>query len=168
MEHWRIREQETVLLCVSCFLVSQNCCMSASLAKTKPSYPALKWTNQQVFVKYLFVNFRVSVPKGIQEFFLPSEMSYLVSDIQHNFMIVCEKFMLQLIERNCFGVSQWGGMWFLMSAWYYHMAVPYLFNHPPIISYWEYFQFLLLYSILWCGFPGVFASILNDFLTLEC
>lgn len=74
-------------------------------------------------------------------------------------MIVCEKFMLQLIERNCFGVSQWGGMWFLMSAWHYHMVVPYLFNHPSIISYWEYFQFLLLYSILWCGFSGVFASL---------
>lgn len=39
---WRIREQEDNLLCASCFLVSKDCCMSASVTKIQPSYPALK------------------------------------------------------------------------------------------------------------------------------
>ena len=51
MAPWRIPEQEDLLLCVSCFLVSKH--GSMSLTKIEPSYHALKLMNQQASIRVI-------------------------------------------------------------------------------------------------------------------
>lgn len=122
MEPCRIREQEGILFCFSCFLVWIVVCLHFKKIKEN-TYHTLKLMSQQEFVKHLFVVYFCWTLKGIWKMDLPCGICCLVSEHISVILLQYEKFVLQMWK---FGEGSWyvaesEGMWFLLcmcNTWY--------------------------------------------------